>query len=463
MANLPSMRRRLLALLLGATTLVWLVTAAFAFFDAHHEIDELFDAQLAQSARVILAQSRHTLKDDRHEGEAIETNEEGREYKHERKIAFQIFSRDGKLRLRSASAPATRLSERNSGYSDEIIGGKQWRIFSLSADHGTLIQTGERHDMRNELAVDVALRLAYPLILALPVLALLIWLGVGRGLVPLQRITREVMRRAPDDLAPIDDPQIPAEIRPLADALNTLLERLAHTLENERRFTADASHELRTPLAALKIQAQVALQSAEEDSRQHALRQVIEGANRAAHLVDQLLTLARLDHAAPPPETPTELHEVATKCLSQLASMAASKNIELSLAEERGRINGDPTMLGVLVRNLVDNAIRYTPPGGTVRIAIANKGNQAVLEVCDSGPGIHAEDRARALERFYRVTGTEETGSGLGLSIVQRIASLHHANLRLDVPENGTGLCVRVAFPLIKNGNQPPMNADKHG
>ncbi|HUW50680.1 MAG TPA: ATP-binding protein [Sulfuricella sp.] len=446
------MRRRLLTLLLGATTLIWLATAVFAFFDAHHEIDELFDAQLAQSARVIRAQSSHALKRDLHESEEIEEIEmnagEGG-HKYEQKIAFQIFSGDGKLLLRSASAPTTRLSSRRSGYSDEYIDGQRWRIFSLGNDHGVLIQTGERHDMRNELAADVALRLAYPLIFALPVLALLIWLGVGRSLSPLRRITREVMRRAPDDLAPIDDAQIPLEIRPLADALNTLLKRLARTLENERRFTADASHELRTPLAALKIQAQVAMQTGDEEQRRHALRQVIEGSNRAAHLVDQLLTLARLDHAAPPPETPAELHAVAMECLAQLASMAATKNIELSLAEGRGHIGGDPVMLGVLVRNLVDNAIRYTPPGGAIRVAVTDDGGQAVLEVCDSGPGISTEERTRALERFYRVTGTEENGSGLGLSIVQRIADLHHARLTLETPENGQGLCVRVAFPRL--------------
>lgn len=441
------MRRRLLTLLLATTTLVWLVTAVFAFFDAHHEIDELFDAQLAQSARVVLAQSSHALKHDLHEDEEVEidTGEDG--HKHEQKIAFQIFGADGKLRLRSASAPTTRLSSRSSGYGDEYIDGERWRIFSLNNDHGTLIQVGERHDMRNELAADIALRLAYPLIFALPVLALLIWLGVGRSLSPLRRFTSEVMRRAPDDLAPIDDAQIPLEIQPLADALNTLLERLAHTLENERRFTADASHELRTPLAALKIQAQVAMQTEEDEQRRHALRQVIEGANRAAHLVEQLLTLARLDHAAPPPETPAELHEVAMECLTQLAAMAANKNIELSLADGRGQIGGDPAMLGVLVRNLVDNAIRYTPPGGVVRVAISDDGRRTVLEVCDSGPGIPAEERARALERFHRIVGSGENGSGLGLSIVQRIADLHHAELTLETPENGQGLCVRVAFP----------------
>lgn len=449
MANLPSMRRRLLTLLLAATTLVWLATAVFAFFDAHHEIDELFDAQLAQSARVVLAQSSHALKHDLHESEEIEINAGEGGHKYEQKIAFQIFGEDGKLLLRSASAPAKRLSLSSSGYSDEDIDGKHWRIFSFGNDHGTLIQTGERHDMRSELAVGVALRLAYPLIFALPVLALLIWLGVGRSLSPLRRFTHEVMRRAPDDLAPIDDAQIPLEIRPLADALNTLLERLAHTLENERRFTADASHELRTPLAALKIQAQVAMQTVDEEQRRHALRQVIEGSNRAAHLVDQLLTLARLDHAAPPPETPAQLHEVAAECLAQMAAMAASKNIELSLAEGCGHIGGDPAMLGVLVRNLVDNAIRYTPPGGVVRVAAGDDGRRVVLEVCDSGPGIPAAEHARALERFHRIAGSEENGSGLGLSIVQRIADLHHAELTLDTPENGQGLCVRVAFPRL--------------
>lgn len=444
------MRRRLLTLLLGATMLIWLATAVFAFFDAHHEIDELFDAQLAQSAKLILAQARHELGHSRHEGEEIEINEEDAGSKHEQRIAFQIFDRHGTLLLRSASAPATRLSSRSEGYSDERIDGERWRIFSFRSEHGYLIQTGERHDMRNELTATVALRLAYPLVFALPALALLIWFGVGRGLLPLRRITGEVMRRAPDDLAPITDPQIPLEIQPLAEALNVLLERLARTLENERRFTADAAHELRTPLAALKVQAQVAMQTLGEEERHHALRQVIEGANRAAHLVEQLLTLARLDHAATPPRTEADLHAVAAECLAQLAPMAVDKGVDLSLAEGHGRIGGDPVMLGVLVRNLVDNALRYTPSGGVVRVAVTRDDSHVVLEVCDSGPGIPTEQRARALERFYRITGTEESGSGLGLSIAQRIADLHRARLSLETPEDGHGLCVRVAFPQIR-------------
>lgn len=444
------MRRRLLTLLLGATMLVWLVTTAFAFFDAHHEIDELFDAQLAQSAKVILAQARHGLKHSRREGEKIEINEEGAGSRHEQRIAFQIFDRRGTLLLRSASAPATRLSPSDAGYSDASIDGQHWRIFSLRSEHGYLIQTGERHDMRNELTAAIALRLAYPLVFALPALALLIWLAVGRGLAPLRQITREVMRRAPDDLAPIADPRIPKEIRPLADALNALLGRLAWTLENERRFTADAAHELRTPLAALKVQAQVAMQADVEGERRHALRQVIEGTDRASHLVEQLLTLARLDHAATPPGAEAELRAVAAECLAQLAAMAVSKGVDLSLAEERGRVHGDPAMLGVLLRNLVDNAIRYTPPGGAVRVAVSQDEHHVVLEVCDGGRGIPEAERVRALERFYRIAGTEESGSGLGLSIAQRIADLHHARLSLETPKGGQGLCVRVAFPQIR-------------
>lgn len=448
MARPASMRRKLLTLLLGATAAVWLATAAFAFFDAHHEIDELFDAQLAQSARVILAQASHELEHARHEGEEIEMDDEKSGHKYEQKIAFQIFDRHGTLLLRSSGAPANRLSQREEGYSDENIDGQRWRIYSVRSDH-YLIQTGERHEIRNELTGTVARRLAYPLVFALPALALLIWLGVGRSLAPLRRLTSEVMRRAPDDLAPIADPQIPSEIRPLADALNTLLERLSWTLENERRFTADAAHELRTPLAALKVQAQVAMQESVEEQRRHALSQVIEGANRAAHLVDQLLTLARLDHAAPPPDRETDLHAIAAECLAQLAAMAVDKKIDLSLEGEPCRIKGDPAMLGVLMRNLVDNAIRYTPAGGTVRVAIAQDPQQVALEVCDSGPGIPEAQRAQVLERFYRITGSEESGSGLGLSIVQRIAGLHRAALRLENQEGGRGLCVRVAFPRI--------------
>lgn len=316
--------------------------------------------------------------------------------------------------------------------------------------HSLLVQVGERQDVRDELIEDVVSRLLYPLLYAFPVLATLVWLSVGKGLAPLQGITAEVASRAPHQLSPLEGKGAPDEIRPLVDALNGLLARLDTALENERRFTADAAHELRTPLAALKTQAQVAQRATDIDESRHALRQVVEGVDRATHLVEQLLTLARLEPGAVPPRMESlALRALAVECAVALAPQAMDKSIEISVEEGVATIVGNAAMLGILLRNLVDNAIRYTPRGGWVSIKVLREKTRAVLEVCDSGAGIPPKERDQVIRRFYRVLGSGEDGSGLGLSIVQRIAEFHGATVELGESTAG-GLSVRISFPELE-------------
>ncbi len=440
--NLTSLRARLLLLLLSATLLLWGVTAFLSYREAHHEIEEIFDAQLARSARILLAQVGHEADEAE-----IEYGEDF--HKYEIKIVFQVWDGEGKLILRSANAPEEALVKGGEGFEDARIEGRAWRVFShWDGKHRLLVQVGERHDVRDELTESVVIHLFYPFAFAVPLLALLIWLGVGSGLAPLRGIAEEVACRAPQRLTPLEAGGAPDEIRPLVESLNGLLARLDTALENERRFTADAAHELRTPLAALKTQAQVAQRSTEEDERRHALQQVVEGVDRATHLVEQLLTLARLDPERGLPHVATlALRPLAVECAALLAPAALEKSIELSVAEGDGAVSGDAAMLGVLLRNLIDNAIRYTPGGGWVKVAVRHEAAQVVLEVCDSGQGIAPAERGQVLRRFYRVLGSGVDGSGLGLSIVQRIAELHGATVELGESEAG-GLAVRVSFPV---------------
>lgn len=440
-----SLRRRLLALLLGAVGTVWLALALSSYFDAHHEIDEMFDAQLAQSAQLLLAQATHEIDE-------IDFDREQFGHKYQRRFVFQILDRAGQVLLHSAVAPAVALASQP-GYSDVQLNGEKWRVLARwDADGEYQVQVAERHAPRIKLARAITLRMLLPALAALPLLALLIWLGVSKGLAPLGRIAREVASRAPQHLAPLDIQQSPREILPLVEALNGLFERLNQTLENERRFTADAAHELRTPLAALRVQAQVALRAQEDSERRHAIEQVVAGADRATHLVEQLLTLARLDpDTARAMHQPFDLHAVATETLSALAPAAVAKHIELSLAEgPQVMVQGDAAMLGMLLRNLVDNAVRYTPEGGTVSVAVKSEHGRAVLEVCDTGPGILPEEQDHVLERFYRGLGTGQSGSGLGLSIVKRIAQLHGAELYLGEGAGGKGLRVRLLLHTFK-------------
>lgn len=437
-----SLRLRLLVLLLSITLLLWGGATLTSVLKVHKEIDELLDAQLARSARILLAQVGH-------EPDEVEI-EYGEEFhKYERKIAFQVWDEQGRLMLSSSTAPDEPLAGKEEGFSETRVEGREWRVFSRwDATQRYLVQVGERHDVRDGLVASVVKRLLYPLLIAVPLLALLVWLGIGKGLAPLARVTREVARREPQRLDPLEVGDAPSEIRPLVDSLNTLLRRLDVALESERRFTADAAHELRTPLAALKTQAQVARRADDDGERHNALQQVVEGVDRATHLVEQLLTLARLDPGAGLPKPASvALRPLAAECAALLAQRALDKEIELAVEEGDGTVAGDAAMLSILLRNLADNAIRYTPAGGTVSIAVRGEPGSVILEVCDNGPGIPADERAQVLRRFYRVLGSGEEGSGLGLSIVGRVAELHGAAITLADGPQGRGLCARVVFP----------------
>ena len=438
-----SIKRRLLVVLLLVTLLAWGVTLVFSYRDTRHELDELLDAHLAQSASLLIAQVGHEADD-------LDTEHAPQLHRYSRNVAFQVWEKGRKLVLHSASAPNTPLSSTHEGFSNSRVDGKSWRVFSASDDtRHFLIQVGERREARDELAGTVAKNLLRPLLFTLPLLGLLIWFGVARSLRPLQALSGQVAQRRADNLASLEDSFVPTEVLPLVEGLNHLFARLRDTLDKERRFTADAAHELRTPLAAIMSQAQVARAAAADATRQRALDNVVLGCTRAAHLVDQLLTLARLEPEQLQPGEPCDLRALAVEVISELAPAAVRKNIELQLAEGSAvRAPGVATLLGVLMRNLIDNAIRYSSSGSRVRVAIARRDDKAVFSVVDQGPGIPAEAQELVWERFYRVLGTEETGSGLGLSIVKRIADLHHANVTLAPGEDGKGLRVEVIIPV---------------
>jgi two-component system sensor histidine kinase QseC len=437
-----SLKRRLLLGLLAVVAVVWLATSAYSYLDATHEINELLDAHLAQSASLIVAQVGHDL-------EEIDLEHAPKTDRSARRVAFQIWERGSVLRLHSADAPQSRLSRREEGYSDATIDGRSWRVFSIwDAKRKFLVQIAERDEARREIAAGIATNLLLPLLVALPVLALFVWLSIGRALVPLNRLGRDVEQRKADDLRALAPEGAPREVVPLVRSLNALFERVGRLVENERRFTADAAHELRTPLAALKTQAQVAKGASEDAARQHALDGVIEGCDRATRLVDQLLTLARLEPDAVRPAGGCELVSLARQLVAELAPFALSKHVEIDLrGSEPVSVEGHSDLLSVLLRNLVDNAIRYSPRGSSVNVDIARTGDAAIIAVTDEGPGIAPGERARIGQRFYRVLGTGQSGSGLGLSIVRRIAEIHSAQLRFQEGEKGKGLRVVVELP----------------
>jgi len=293
-----------------------------------------------------------------------------------------------------------------------------------------------------------------PLLLALPIMAMLIWAVVGHALAPLQRVAQEVSMREPDSLYPIDDAGTPLEIQGLLSSLNKLFSRLRSVVRRERQFTADAAHELRTPLAALKTHLQVARARSAESSTPESLDQALEGVDRATHSVEQLLMLARADAQQTKAlmNAPVDLREIALGVVSSLSQQAFDRSIDLGVDLPGAvTVQGDATALHLMVGNLVDNAVRYTPMGGMVTVSAGSEQEEAWIEVRDDGVGVAVEEREKIFDRFHRGVGEQAAGakgSGLGLSIVKRIIELHGARIVLGDGLDGKGLGVRVTFAV---------------
>lgn len=434
-----SLKQRLLALSIATVVAVWIVAAGFTYYDAREEFDEILDGYLAQSATLLVAQFSHDLDE-------IETEHAPLLHKYSRRVAFQVWGKGDELRLHSVNAPAAPLADIKSGFSDSVIDGKRWRVFSIR-DGEILVHVAERTDMRDELVGGIAGNLLKPLLISLPLLTLLLWIAVARGLRPLVKLTEEVEQREPDNLAALDAGNAPREVMPLIDRLNRLFVRIDASIQKERRFTADAAHELRTPVAGIKAQAQVARAASGDAERIHALDNAILGCDRAAHLIEQLLTLARIDSLRDEVTQMISLRTVAADVIVEIAPTALGQHVRLELTEgEEGVVRADPLLLRILLRNLIDNAVRHTAPDTLVSVSVATQQGKVCLSVSDDGPGVSEVDLARITERFYRPDGTGASGSGLGLSIVKRIAEIHAATLQIALRQGGHGLNVTVMF-----------------
>lgn len=367
------------------------------------------------------------------------------------KFLFQVWHDDGELLTHSPIHGNISLQHAPPGFSDQEIQGADWRVYSIyDKKQRVKIVVGELYNLRRELADDIARSNAYILLITYPLFGLLVWFIISLALRSITRVTTEISNRASTFLEPVQLSEIPIEIKPLVAELNQLFIRLKLAFERNKRFAADAAHELRTPLAALKTHAQVALKAEIASDVTRALQKVIESVDRSSHVVTQLLTLSRLGEEEYLSDMrPVDLHKLATEIIAYLAPHALEKEIDIELlpSPPDATVLGNDTALGILIRNVVDNAIRYTPTHGEVKIAIIDTGNQIIFSVSDSGTGIPIELRERVFERFYRILGTKASGSGLGLAIVSQISALHHAEIHLTTPPNGVGLQFDVAFP----------------
>ncbi len=437
------MRRRLLGLLLLAVAAAWATVAFLTYHDAQREIDALLDAHLEQAARLLVAQSSQ-------DGDEIDLDEWEGDPRYSTVVAFQVWQHGERLGLRSANAPAQRLSASEAGFSDVMLAGTHWRVFSAwDGKHEVLVQVAEDHATRDRIARGIALNALLPLVVALPLLGLVIWWVVGRGMRPLRQIGEELARRGPQDLEPIAARDVPSEVTPLVERLDQLLARIQDSRASERRFTSHAAHELRTPIAAIRAQSEVAGATADPAQRVAALQHVIEACDRAGRLMEQLLLLARADEAdIDSRRVPCDLRPIAERLLAELAPAAMRERITLEL-EAIGpmRLSGDAALLEAALRNLVDNAIRHGGPGTDVKVAMSTDAHGVVVAIEDSGPGVTDADLARLGQRFYRASDARAGGSGLGLSIVSRIVTLHHGTVLFTRGAQGHGLRVELRLP----------------
>lgn len=444
-----SLQTRLLVGILSAALLVALLATAVVWQQTRHELDELLDGHLAQAAALLVVHQAQAEGDDDEVAPAPELHRYGP------RVAFQVFH-EGALTLRSSNAPIRAWTQQD-GFSTvegDEHGRGTWRVFATQGARADVrVLVAEQLGARRAILRAVTTGMLLPLLLALPVLALALVWAVRAGLRPLNALGQEIAQRHGEALQALHEEGRAAEVRPLVQALNGLLARIHTLLESERRFTADAAHELRTPIAAIRMQAQVAMGAGGHAAeRDQALQQVLAGCDRATHLVEQLLTLARLEHAPGQARWP-EVDAVAhtRSVLAALAPAALARSQSLSLEGDASvALAVSPPLVEVLVRNLVDNALRYSPEGAQVRVIWQRDGSHgsrgACLQVHDSGPGLSEADCARLGERFFRVLGSGASGSGLGWSIVRRIAQVQGATVQVQASALLGGLQVTVRW-----------------
>ena len=440
-----SLQTRLLTTVLTLVLVAWGIAAALAWHETDEEVSDLLDAHLAQTAALLRLQPLDELNEDR-------LNEAPELDKHQPRVVFQLWHED-QLLARSASAPQEPLTQRRKrGFADSQVDGKAWRVFvTQGRENDVRIVVGELQSVRREIVLASLTSILKPMLWALPLLALGIWWAVRGSVQPLGRLGNAVAARQPQSLEPLSTAGVPPEVLPLVTALNELFERMARLLATEQQFTADAAHELRTPIAGIRMQAQVAQGATDTQERAAALQATVQGCDRATRLVEQLLQLARLDaEATPDSGSSAPLADVARQVAADLQATAERRQQRIILREPLApgvQIPLPEPLARVLLRNLLDNALRYSPEGAEVQLQIDELADgHAQLSVEDSGPGLTPEEQARLGERFFRVLGTGQSGSGLGWSIIQRIARLHHLQVSTDRSPGLGGLRVTVRW-----------------
>lgn len=452
-----------MAILLILTISVWGFSAVVVYLDADKESQELFDQSLAETARLLLALADHEVEERaaltasalpepdqlaNHPHAGANTDDEKEEPS--QYLLFQIWDNNNRLMYKNIGAPDAPFSKMGaSGLGWTTLNGMQWRTYTTWDKSRRLqIQVGEPSSHRKEISGRFAYKLLLFALVILPLMAGGIWWAVNRVFRTLQVSANEVSRRTPNDLQKMDLDGSPLEVHPLLHAINRLFERVSRTLEYEQRFTADAAHELRTPLAAIKTNLQVIQRARNDDERAEAVGGLGTSVDRATRLVEQLMTLARLDPQYDQSEgmAPLDLATLLSAQMPALQTQAGKLQLHLDADLQPSLCLLHQESFLILFRNLIDNALRYTPQDGEVKISCRVESGEVCMRIADSGVGIPVDMRERVFDRFFRLSDANKPGSGLGLSIVKRIVETHQASIVLKEGLHGTGLTVEVRF-----------------
>lgn len=451
-----SLRHRTLSLVLGLLVAGTLAITSYNYYDSSHEVAEIYDAQLAQSARLLLGIVHASLPE---EHKAVlynafneELNKAGSHrvgHPYERKMAFEVWNAEGHSLVRSASAPRFDKPPGRAGFAEWQSDGQGWHGFVLPDEKtGMQVWVGERDDVRQDLVNRIVRHTLIPQFIGIVLLAVLIWFAVGWGLQPLQNMVRVIRGRHAESLEPLQLTPLPRELEPMQAALNRLLSQIDHLLQRERRFIGDAAHEMRTPLAVLRIHVQNALEAQTHDQRREALQFLLGGVDRLTRVVNQLLVMARVEpQAARANWQRIDIESVVRQTLAELTPWILSKGLELSLEVSEGRYVtlGDAEAIGIALQNLVTNAANFSPAAGEIAVRLRDNGQgEFVLSVRDHGPGIDEQKIERLFERFYSRNNPD--GAGLGLSIVEMIAKRLGGTIELE-NQQPDGLLASLSIP----------------
>ncbi len=431
MSSMGSIRRTLLVWLSIGMGGGILIAAVLIYGQAREEANQLFDYQMRQLVASLPDRAFAPLGPGR--------GDEG-----ERDVVIQIWDSNG-LRIYRSHEDSALPQRAELGFSNVTARGMNWRVYGAQLGD-TVVQVAQPMRDRVQLAARMALKTVAPLLLLLPVSALLIWVTVGRGLASIGRVARDVKSRDAGSLAPVSESHLPQEISPLITALNDLLARLDQSITTQRNFIADAAHELKTPLTALTLQARLAERAATPAERDAALADLKGGIARMSHLVHQLLSMARQEPGAAAQDwRDVDLAALAAQVIGGFAAQAQARQIDLGIRQaDPARVRGNDNALRTLLENLIDNALRYCPAGAEIDVSVSVDASHATLLVRDNGPGIPDESLPRIFDRFYRVDGSQGNGSGLGLAIVKQIATLHGAEVVLENSASGLGIGIRL-------------------